>query len=342
MKMVKENWIIQPGSLPLWVHPVFRKDVREISGCADVIYEYVSEPELKPHGDTPIFKDAIKIIHDHGLRVVVSLGTGGRFSSYLPSPWHLTHPETWLKFPSDTATTKQHLVGTEISYSYIFNIPGIKERCCVNNPDFIAYTKKFYTDLFDNYDVDGVGFDEPLEFPCVCKHCTAKFKEAKGKKISGKTDEENLEFQAESLVEYTSLICDIAKAKGLTTACVVGSRPEAPFHSKLAKVKNLDIFGPDPYWLGPDSKHGVPWVGEMTKAYREICDRGNKLLWVVIQGFHASFGREHEIYEAGKLAAENGTDVLCGWFHWRSTDNPELTWDTTYRMLKDFGRKRRL
>ena len=332
--------MIQPGGLSLWVHPVFKSDVREISGCADVIYINVSEPELKPHGDTPIFKNAIKIIHDHSLKVVVSLGTGGRFSSALLSPWHLTHPETWLKFPSDAATTKQHFLGTDILYSYLFKIAG-RERCCVNNPDFIAYTKEFYANLFDNYDVDGVGFDEPLEFPCVCKHCMEKFKKVKGKELSGKTDEENLEFQAESLVEYISLISDLAKAKGLTTACVVGSRPEVPFHSKLAQVKNLDIFGPDPYWIGPGSKHSVSWVGEMTKAYREICDRGNKLLWVVIQGHNIPSGREHEIYKAGKLAAENGTDILCGYFHWRGTENPELTWDTIHRMLIDFGPKRR-
>jgi len=322
--VVRETWMIQPGSLPLWVHPVFKRDVRELSGCADVIYEYASEHEIKPYGGTEIFKNVVKIIHDHGMKIFVSLGTGDRFSVINPCTWHLVHPETWIEWPPDA----------------IDPTPWIK-RSCVNNPVFIEYTKQYYSNLFKNYDIDGVGFDEPHEFPCICKYCQKRFEELNHRKMSGRGDEENLRFQAESLSEYIAMISDMAKQTDLKTACVVGPRPEAYLHELLVKTKNLDYLGPDPYWIYPGSQKNTSWVAEMTKAYRKICDEGNKLLWVVIQGHNIPSGREAEIYEAGRLAAENGADVLCGYFHWRGTENPEATWDTIFRMLIDFGKKNR-
>ena len=314
--------MIQPGCLPLWVHPVFRRDIREMSGCADAIYEYASEHEIKPYGGTEIFKNAVKTIHEHGMRVFISLGTGDRFSVINPCTWHLTRPETWIRWPANATDPT----------------PRVK-RACVNNPVFIDYTKQFYSDLFDKNEVDGVGFDEPHEFPCICRHCQKKFKDTKGKKMSGKEDEENIKFQSESLAEYIAMISDLAKNRGLATACVVGPRPKAHLHAMLIQNKNLDFFGPDPYWMYPGSQKDTSWVAEMTDAYRKICDKGNKLLWVVIQGHNIPSGREPEIYEAGRLAAENGADVLCGYFHWRGTENPEATWETIYRMLIDHKQK---
>ena len=323
--MVKGTWVIHTGSLPMWVHPVFRRDIREIAGCADTIYEYANEHEIRPYGDSEIFKDAIKIIHDHGLKIIVSVGTGGRFSAINPCTWHFSHPETWFILPPDLADTKDHYFRR-------------REVSCINNPDFLAYTKQYYSELFSKYDVDGVGFDEPREIPCICKYCQKIFEEQKGKKMSGKGDEENLKFQAESLAKYISLISDLAKEKGLLTASVTYlQQKEKYFHDLLARIKNIDYFGIDPYWT---FQQPVTFVGEMTREAREICNENGKLLWVVIQGFHIPSGREPEIYEAGRLAAENGADVLCGFTHWRHTENPELTWDTTHRMLIDFGPKK--
>jgi len=324
--MVKETWVIQPGSLPLWVHPAFERDIREIAGCADTIYEYASEHEIHPYADSEIFKDTVKIIHDHGLRIIVSIGTGGRFSAINPSTWHFGHPETWFRLPPDLANTTDHYFRR-------------REVSCVNNPKFLKYTKQYYSDLLDNYDIDGIGFDEPREIPCVCKYCQKRFEELNHRKMSGRGDEENLRFQAESLSEYITMISDMAKQKGVFSASVTYLQPkEAYFHKLLAEIKSIDYFGIDPYWM---FNKPVTFVAEMTKEAREICDKNKKLLWVVIQNFHVPSGREAEIYEAGRLAAENGADVLCGFTHWRATQNPELTWDTTHRMLIDFGPKRR-
>ena len=304
------------------VHPVFRRDIRDIAGCADIVYLYASEKELLPYGDTPIFKDAVKLIRDHGLKVIVSVGTGYRFSAVNPCTWQFSHPEAWIKLPP--------VRGVATGFW-----PAAVDCCCINHPVFVGYALDFYKKLFDTHEVDGIGFDEPRELPCLCEHCRKKYRERKGHDMSGSEDQEHLEFQAESLAEYITLLSDLAKERGLLTASVVSLQPhEVFFHSLLARIPSLDYFGIDPYWFDKP----VDLVGTDTRAARRICDASGKRLWVVIQGFHIPSGREQEITTAGRLAAENGADVLCGWTHWRGTGNPELTWDTTHRMLIEFGR----
>jgi len=321
--MVRESWVLHPGGLPMFVHPVFKRDIREIAGCASALYLYASEHEIHRYGDSYIFKDAIKVIHDHGLRAIVSVGTGGRFSAMNPSTWHLSHPETWVQPPALPEGSQLRLLP--------------KEYCCVNNPAFIEYTRDYYRRLFDENKVDGIGFDEPREFPCLCTHCRDKYRREKGSDMSGLCDRAQLEFQAESLAEYIKIIADIAKERGAVTASVVYLQPsEEYFHRMLIRIPTLDYFGIDPYWF----EKPVEYVGEHTREARTFCKGTNKLLWVVIQGFHMPAGTEHQIYDAGKIAADNGADVLCGFSHWRGTENPEAAWDTTHRMLKDFGPKR--
>lgn len=322
--MVRESWVLHPGGLPMFVHPVFKRDLREIAGCASALYLYASEHEIRRYGDSYIFKDAIKAIHDHGLRAIVSVGTGGRFSAMNPSTWHLSHPETWVQPPELPKDSILRMMPREI--------------CCVNNPVFVEYTKDYYRRLFDENQVDGIGFDEPREFPCLCEHCRKKYRQRKGGEPSGRFDQDQLDFQAESLAEYITIIADIAKERGASTASVVFLQPsEEHFHSLLIRIPSIDYFGIDPYWF----EKPVDYVREHTLEGRKLCDGTNKLLWVVIQGFHLSAGTEHQIYEAGRIASDNGADVLCGFSHWRGTENPEAAWDTTHRMLKDFGPKRK-
>lgn len=320
--MNRERWVIHAGGLPMLVHPVFRRDLREIAGCADAVYLYASEHEIRPYGDTAIFKDALRAIHDHGLKVIVSVGTGYRFSAVNPCTWHFSHPELWLQMPRERGIATGFW-------------PAAVECCCVNNPTFIGYAVDFYRKLLDDHEVDGIGFDEPRELPCLCEHCRKKYRQRKGRDMSGSEDREHLEFQAESLAEYLTLLSDLAKQRGKLTASVVSLQPhEVHFHSLLGRIPSLDYFGIDPYWFDKP----VDIVGTDTAAAKRVCDASGKRLWVVIQGFHIPSGREQEITAAGRLAAENGADVLCGWFHWRGTGNPELAWDTTHRMLIEFGR----
>jgi len=292
--------------------------VREISGCADAIQtQVVNETELRPHVDTEIFSDAIKIMHDHGLKVIVHVNLGHvDHQGVYPDTYCLLHPENWIKQPQGR---------NPIS------------RCCVNNPEFISYTRKFFMDFFEKWRVDGYWFNEPNAEACICNFCREKFRRTQGEEMSGKADEENLNFQTKSLIEYISLVSDIAKEMEVTTACV--ARPPTTekviaFYRRFTAVKSLDILGANIYFMN------LNWATEVVKKFRGICDEGNKLFYACIQGFKIPSGRENEIYEAGRIAAENGVDILCGWYHWRGTDNPERTWDTTYKMLIDFGKRK--
>ena len=104
----------------------------------------------------------------------------------------------------------------------------------------------------------------------------------------------------------------------MSTACVLNDCRIGDFHATLCNLGHLDILGSDPYWFFGKE---VIWVREVTKAYKQLCKDSNKDCWIVIQSFHVPSGRENEIYEAGKIAAEEGADILCGWYHWRGTEN---------------------
>jgi len=157
--MVKENWVVYPGGLGLLVHPTFRADMREIAGCADTIYLYVTEYEAhKNPKNTKIVASAISIIHEYGLRVILATDLGGILAGIYPDTYHLLHPETWVKHPEGKIT----------------------QGCCVNNSEFLSYAKGFYAKLLDDFRVDGISFDEPQPYTCVCHDCCAKFSETVG------------------------------------------------------------------------------------------------------------------------------------------------------------------
>jgi len=276
----------------------------------------VSEYETEPYGNTEIVADAIDTIHEQGLRVVLATNLGGVFAGINTGVYHLLHPEIWVQDP----------------------LEGTIQKCCFNNTAFLSYTKVFYEKLFDKFKIDGIAFDEPHRYKCVCEDCCRKFSETIGGDL-GKVDQSTCKkFAEDSAVKYISLISRLAKERHLSTSCIVNDFKSLDYHAMLCSLKDLDILGPDPYWF--HNKKDVKWVGEITKTYKRICEEKGKDCLVVIQGFNVPSGREQEIYEAGKITAANGADILCGWYHWRGTQNPELTWDTTLRMLNDFGKRR--
>ena len=307
--MDRQTFVVVPGGLGYWVHPQSRRDVREIAGCADGVYLYATRYELRPYGGSPILGDAMKTIHDAGMEVMLATDFGEIFAKIgESSTYSLAHPET-------------HLVQKD----------G-RECACVNNPEFVKHSDKYYNWIFDNYEVDWLNYDEPTGYArgyrCTCEWCRTKL----GRAFSEQEPERNADLYAQSFIEYLDHIGGLAKKRGKKVSAVCNG--EYPFFfEELTRLSTVDMVGPDPYWFPSGTPDGVV---EVTNRFYSMCQKYQKKCSVVIQGFNVPAGREDEIYQAGRLAARVGVDCMIGWFHWRSTGNPSKAWATTFKMLKDF------
>ncbi len=177
---------------------------------------------------------------------------------------------------------------------------------------------------------------EPELWACRCSACETLFKKQFGHPMPQKMTAEVRQFKENSIVEFTRLLCDATKAKGLKAAvCMLPFESSSTVNdwSKMAAIASADIIGTDPYW-----RRGEPDVaGKVGKAARRISDLAkqyNKEGQIWILNFNIPKGEEPNIRTAINAAYGEGIRNIAAWSYYGAAyinlraEDPEEVWKT--------------
>jgi hypothetical protein len=257
------------------------------------------------------------IAHDLGLRVFAnfwgfacSFG-GGKISKLLTE-----HPEIWV-------------VGSD---------GKPMGRGCPNQKLFRDRVKGM-VDLCIEAGFDGFFWDEPSRIHCFCKACRDIFKARYGHELTPETTRHVDKFRLWSMVDHVRSMSRYVKKQNprlITSVCVKPSH-EATWES-IVKIKDLDIFGTDPYWIAFNKS--VEWQTEPGQKTIDLCRRYKKTSNLWLQAWQVPSNRENEVGQAVKALADLHPDTLWVWAYRgqegtsESCANPELVWKTITREIR--------
>lgn len=104
---------------------------------------------------------------------------------------------------------------------------------------------------------------------------------------------------------------------------------------KVASIPEIDVFATDPYWFhaGMDLERGLEFFRTTSRKGVEMARRHRKRSQLWLQAFRIPLGREAEISEAVKVAAELGADSIFAWPYRGgegsilASDDPSRVWE---------------
>lgn len=238
---------------------------------------------------------------------------------------------------------------------------------CINHPKTMEFMKK-WTDMALKMEVDYLFWDEPHfanagnwlkmksadykpVWGCRCDICRAEYK--KVYKTAMSTDIAIVtKFRSHSIKKFLTTLSNYAKKekRGVKTSiCLVSAdNPylRAATFEDMAKIKNNDGLGVDPYWF---------WIPKLdvyahNKKYcdhiKKVCDEENKEAHWWLQGFRIPAGREAELVEGIRAAEDSGINRFWVWgyegCHMMSSltcDNPKKAWSTITKEFKRIAGK---
>ena len=211
---------------------------------------------------------------------------------------------------------------------------------CINNPLLIKRAQEM-VDLCASCGYDGFYWDEPTRNNCYCKHCREKY-EAKYREPIPSEKTENLSaFRTEAIVDYVRVMSDYVKkvdAKLKTGTCVMHTDKES--WENVTKIKSLDIFGTDPYWIC-HKEALVPFVPKYSREAIDCAKKNGKESNIWVQCWIIPKGREHEVYEAAHLIAKENPDYLFSWCYLsamgtsEASDDPLEAWKNLVKAYKE-------
>jgi hypothetical protein len=233
---------------------------------------------------------------------------------------------------------------------------------CPNNAKFRKWFKKQITDFIKRYPVDGFVFDEihfdergwPGVWHCRCKTCKQLFKEKFGREMPVKLTDEVSRFRRETMVDFIDYLCTSVKECDPSIETSICLYPEVETPSRfgtedwegIAKIKNLDILGSDPYWVPIGDRIGVERSPYKFRQYESLISRyewftekiiklsnaNNKRSCIWVQTCCIPAGREDEVYIATMTAARKGVDIIGAWSYMdysfsNPSDDPRLVFE---------------
>ena len=208
---------------------------------------------------------------------------------------------------------------------------------------------------------EGVFWDEPhlhygelselfnktkIVWGCTCLTCKDLFKDCYGYEMSIDFTEDVKEFRQNTIVNFIEFLSVASSKKGLKNSVCLLPIPEPKYGiyewEKVAKIKNIDIFGSDPYWFSYKKDAG-DFVGAVSREVVQLCDRYKKEPQIWIQGFRVPEGRETEISTAIEAAFDSGVRNLATWcfdagacMSYISSDCPEIAWNMIRKKYRQF------
>jgi hypothetical protein len=224
---------------------------------------------------------------------------------------------------------------------------------CLNNP-FLIQQFLDKMEICHRYGFEGVLIDEPTPQDCFCPFCQKRFIELYGKDLSQSADNpakgsQYHEFQLNTVREYVEKVCKGVKAINprLQTATAMMPHDKEGFE-RVASIKEMDVFGTDPYWLVPGAAEfiGITSVKEACQCasdFKAMCASKNKLSQMWLNCWKIPAGKEEEIYTGGKALAEIGYDSFYAWSYRAALgtneecERPEEAWAALSKLYRELA-----
>ncbi len=288
-----------------------REDLADIAECCTYVIHTFSERDLYFHKSA--MENIFAATRKRGLRVWVDpWGLGGVFGGESFSKFLLDHRRSWQ----------------------FLSTGGAVQAACLNNKAFRAFVKEWLVNVRD-LGGEVILWDEPHMFinldlevsrvyTCVCPDCEKRFINKYDEKMPLHRDANVQEFRIETMTDFLRDCMAYAKKLGLTNALTIyalrGIREYERLWDIAASLKDVDIFGCDPYWRWNKRSDPEKHVGYFAEKTVQTCKRFRKQPHVWIQAMKFPRGTEKEILTAVQTAAECGVRNIAAW----SYDGGEL------------------
>ena len=221
-------------------------------------------------------------------------------------------------------------------------------RACLNHPGLVE-SFAVMADRCRGYGFQGVFVDEPMTQDCFCSNCRSCFEETFGSSLREQLGTAAYQaFQQATVVRYVTSVCQRLKAlddKLTTIACVMPFHPHDELFAPIAAIRELDVFGIDPYWLlgGGFTDMTIDDAVGYAQRVKSLCEAHGKQSQTWLNCWRIPAGSEEQIYTGGKALAEAGCDSLYAWSFrgglgtYEECDRPELAWENLVRLYRELS-----
>ena len=307
-------------------------------GCNQVVHT-MSEHDITYHSQTMV--DIVRVSREVGLEVFLDpWGIGRVFGGESFSTFVKLFPE---------ARQKLSFAEGEINVN----------KACINSKTFRDKMSQ-WIDHAASTGAEGVFWDEPHLFygeftelfgktrkiwGCTCLTCKDIFKNNFGYEMPLEFTDDVKAFRQETIINFLEFLSDHSSSKGLKNAvCVFPvSEPKYGIYEweKVVELKNIDIFGSDPYWISYNENVN-DFVAEVSGKVVQLCEKYHKEPQIWIQGFRVPEGREEEVSTAIKTSFDSGVRNIAAWcfeggacMTYISSDRPEIVWSNISKEYKE-------
>ena len=334
-----------------------REDLREMaeSGCTYVVHCF-TETDLAYYRET--MRHVVGLTHEAGMEAWLDpWGLTGIFSGETLAKFPLSHPETWQVLSNGRrvgAACPNHPETRKFLRDWV-------EACAYVGGDVLFWDEPHFYIGFWQGDFSGA-------WACYCDKCGGRFRERFGGETPREFTPEVRAFREASLLELLNELCAYGHEKGLRNAlCLIPTdlaahgfpEPEQRMRAAMARrlgadaspqdveavyyvgvgdfesaaaIRDLDIFGCDPYWylFGTEAE---AFMREYGKAASKAAETNGRDLQLWLQAFRVPEGREEELRTGVRVAEEVEATHLAAWSY-RATESmsqiacarPEVVW----------------
>jgi hypothetical protein len=286
-------------------------DLRRLRETCDYVVHTVSESDLTYH--KAVLARLLGESKRLGLETWVDpWGLGGVFGGESFSKFLLEHRESWQ----------------------IMSDGRVMPSACLNRPEWRSYIMEWILSVRDMgadvvfWDEPHVSFDFSSEwdgiYSCICGVCQDKFKRQTGSPLPPRLTEEARSFRLQTMRDFLNDVMNYARSKGLKNALCLyafkGNKEYDAVWEEASRLKDLDIFGCDPYWRWRGHQDPAKHVADFTRHTVQLARAQGKGSQIWIQAMRLPAGAESEVERACEAAAKEGATHLAAW----SFDGGEL------------------
>lgn len=312
-----------------------RGDVARIAESCDYVVHTVSESDLNFH--KAVLAKLFEESRRRGLEVWADpWGLGGVFGGEALSSFLLNHRDSWQTMSDGRV------------------VPS----ACMNRPEWRSFVKEWVLTVRDMgaqvifWDEPHPAFDLASEwegvYSCVCSACQQLYRRRYGVTLPPKLNDSVREFRRETLRDFLNDMMAFARSKSLKNALCLYAFKGYPEYDlvwrEAAAMKDLDIFGCDPYWRWRGRQDPAVHLTEFSKWVVENAEMNGKKSQVWIQAMRLPAGAEHEIKPAIEAAVAAGITHIAAWSYDGGelldtvlAERPEEVWkvvEATYKTLR--------
>ena len=281
-----------------------RDDMARLANACDYVVHTFSETDLQYHKS--VMGRLMDVSRKAGLEVWVDpWGLGGVFGGEAISRFLLDHRDAW-QVMSDGRP-----------------VPG----ACLNRPEWMSFVKEWILTVRDMgaqvifWDEPHIQFDFESEwngiYSCICPACQAVFRKKTGAPLPSRLDDASRTFRRDTMRTFLSEVMAFAKSKGLRNAlCLYAFKGHQEYDrvwDEASALRDLDIFGCDPYWRWRGRHNPAAHVKDFARRTVDSASRNGKGSQIWIQAMRLPAGAEGEIQEACAAAAGEGVTHLAAW-----------------------------